>query len=521
MYRYKGCSPELLEVASDRVQYTAEEIVTNYEYLSTSVCVDESSGKVRATPRRSTVEFRTKRKVGRVGALIVGIGGNNGSTLVASILANKKGLSWRTKRGFREANYFGSLTLASTVALGTDDAGNEVFVPFNSLLPMVNPNELVIGGWDISSLNLGDAMRRAGVLDVQLQDQLYDDMKKIVPMPSVFFPEYVAANQKDRANNVLKGSKAAQIERLKSDIDAFKREHELDTVIVLWSANTECYVDIKEGVNDSMASLLSLIEKDQDGIAPSTIFAVASIQSGCAYINGSPQNTFVPGVIELAEHEKVYIGGDDFKSGQTKYKSALVDFLVGAGIAPRSIVSYNHLGNNDGKNLSAPQQFRSKEISKSNVVDDMVASNGILYKDGDKPDHCVVIKYVPHVGDSKRAIDEYACEIFMGGEQTIVSHNTCEDSLLATPLILDLIIITELMQRVTFKVEGEEEVHGFHAVLSLLSYMLKAPLTPPGRPVVNSLFSQREALVNFLRAFIGLAPNSYMGLQHRLPRKDI
>lgn len=64
----------------------------------------------------------------------------------------------------------------------------------------------------------------------------------------------------------------------------------------------------------------------------------------------------------MAEKANVFIGGDDFKSGQTKLKSVLVDFLVSAGLKPVSIVSYNHLGNNDGKNLSAPQQFRSKEV---------------------------------------------------------------------------------------------------------------------------------------------------------------
>ena len=122
----------------------------------------------------------------------------------------------------------------------------------------------------------------------------------------------------------------------------------------------------------------------------------------CAFINGSPQNTFVPGCVELAEKFNVFIGGDDFKSGQTKLKSVLVDFLVSAGLKPVSIVSYNHLGNNDGKNLSAPQQFRSKEISKSNVVDDMVQSNHILYQPGEKPDHTVVIKYVPYVGELKQ-----------------------------------------------------------------------------------------------------------------------
>merc|ERR1719265_2942669 len=125
-------------------------------------------------------------------------------------------------------------------------------------------------------------------------------------------------------------------------------------------------------------------------------------------------------------------------------KSVLVDFLVSAGIKPTAIVSYNHLGNNDGFNLSAPEQFRSKEISKSNVVDDVVASNRLLFKEGEHPDHCVVIKYVPFVGDSKRAMDEYTSKIFMGGTNTIVMHNTCEDSLLAPPLIIDLIVVAEL-----------------------------------------------------------------------------
>jgi myo-inositol-1-phosphate synthase len=135
---------------------------------------------------------------------------------------------------------------------------------------------------------------------------------------------------------------------------------------------------------------------------------------GSPFINGSPQNTFVPGVIDLAEKNGVFIAGDDFKSGQTKLKSVLVDFLVNAGIKPLAITSYNHLGNNDGFNLSAPAQFRSKEISKSNVVDDMVASNSMLYSEKEYPDHTVVIKYVPSVGDSKRAMDEYVSEIFMG-----------------------------------------------------------------------------------------------------------
>merc|ERR1711934_875591 len=214
--------------------------------------------------------------------------------------------------------------------------------------------------------------------------------------------------------------------------------------------------------------------------------------------------TFVPGVIDYAVSKKSFIGGDDFKSGQTKMKSVLVDFLVGAGIRPVSIVSYNHLGNNDGYNLSAPQTFRSKEISKSNVVDDMVQSNSILYKDGEHPDHIVVIKYQPYVADSKRAMDEYTSEIFMGGKNTIVMHNTCEDSLLAAPIILDLCLLTELSTRIEIKGPHDDEFRGLHPVASLLSYMAKAPLVPKGAPVVNALNKQRAMLENILRACIGL-----------------
>jgi len=196
-------------------------------------------------------------------------------------------------------------------------------------------------------------------------------------------------------------------------------------------------------------------------------------------------------------------------------KSVLVDFLINAGIKPVAITSYNHLGNNDGKNLSSPKQFRSKEISKSNVVDDMVEANGILYSTDEKPDHTVVIKYVPSVGDSKRAMDEYVNEIFMGGHNTIAIHNTCEDSLLAAPLIIDLIVLTELFQRIKYKTEESKSFQNFHPILSALSYLLKAPLVPDGTPIVNSLNRQRAALENIFRACVGLPPNNHMLLEQK------
>ena len=287
-------------------------------------------------------------------------------------------------------------------------------------------------------------------------------------------------------------------------------------MIVLWTANTERFTDVDERTHGSKEALLASIDENASEVSPSTLYAVASILEDAPYINGSPQNTFVPGVIDLAVSRDVLIGGDDFKSGQTKMKSVLVDFLIGAGIKPVSIVSYNHLGNNDGMNPSAPETFRSKEISKSNVVDDMVASNELLYAEGEKPDHTVVIKYIPYVGDSKRAMDEYTSEIFMNGKNTIVMHNTCEDSLLASPLILDLIIIAELCTRIKIKEDGKDDApRSMHPVCTLLSYLSKAPLVPEGTPVVNALSKQRAMLENVFRACVGLAPDNNMMLEFK------
>ncbi|TKA54068.1 hypothetical protein B0A55_12552, partial [Friedmanniomyces simplex] len=467
------------------------------------------------------------------------------------------------------ANYYGSVVMSSTVKLGTDSTtGKDVNIPLHDLLPMVHPDDLVVGGWDISGMDLAAAMDRAQVLEPTLKGLVRKEMSAMVPLPSIYYPDFIAANQGDRADNVLSGSNACMehVKHIRKDIRDFKHANSLDKVIVLWTANTERYADLIPGINDTADNLLQAITDHHSEIAPSTIFAVASILEGTPFINGSPQNTFVPGCIQLAERHHAFIGGDDFKSGQTKMKSALVDFMINAGLKLTSIASYNHLGNNDGKNLSSQRQFRSKEISKSTVVDDMVAANRVLYKEGEHPDHAVVIKYMPAVGDNKRALDEYYAEvytpypliiiiiiiiiiissslctsepfplsspqIFLGGHQTISLFNVCEDSLLASPLILDLVLVAELFTRIQWRQphtntdnnaltsasqeKPEQEWKSFHSVLSVLSYMLKAPLTPPGTPVVNALAKRRSALVNVMKACVGLEPENDMTLEHKL-----
>ncbi|KAF9029530.1 Myo-inositol-1-phosphate synthase [Hymenopellis radicata] len=514
--------PHALVVQSEHTSYSDEHITAKYSNRGASVIV--ADGQFIINPTVDSFEFQTKREVSKTGLMMIGLGGNNGSTLTATILANRHNITWHTKSGIQQPNYIGSLLRASTVRIGTEaGTGKDVHVPVSDVLPMVHPNDLVLGGWDISGAPMDKAMERARVLDYDLQRQVAPHMAGMKPLPSIYYPDFIAANQEARADNVIPGTdKQAHLEHIRADIRKFKKDNDLDRVVVFWTANTERYSDIIPGVNDTADNVLKAIKASHPEVSPSSLFAVAAILEGEPFVNGAPQNTFVPGVIALAEKHKSFIGGDDLKSGQTKLKSVLAEFLVNAGIKPLSIASYNHLGNNDGHNLSAEPQFKSKEISKSSVVDDMVDANRLLFKapegkgKGEHPDHIVVIKYVPAVGDSKRAIDEYYSEIFCGGRSTINIFNECEDSLLATPLILDLAILTELLTRVKYRKAGSGEFQPLYSVLSLLSYMLKAPLVKPGTEVVNSLNRQRNALDSFLKACIGLENNSDLLLETRI-----
>jgi len=287
---------ENFKVNSDKVAYTDASITSTYEYQHTEL--RQNGATLEVTPKTTTYQFKTDAVVPKLGVMLVGLGGNNGTTVTGGILANKHGMTWQTKEGLRTPNYWGSLTQAATCRVGNMN-GEEVYAPFKSLLPMVNPNDMEIGGWDISGMNLADAMKRAQVLDVDLQQQLAPYMKDIVPLPGIYDPEFIAANQSERANNVIKGSKSEQVEAVRAQIRQFKEERGVDKIVVLWTANTERYAEIVAGVNDTADNLLKAIEKGEKEISPSTLHAVACIMEGVPFVNGSPQNTFVPGLVGI------------------------------------------------------------------------------------------------------------------------------------------------------------------------------------------------------------------------------
>ena len=259
---------EPIRVNSDRISYTPEHITASYEYQSTRV--ERAPGpngttEYVAKPFRQEFEFRTERRVPKTGLMLVGIGGNNGTTISATVLANRHNITWHSKDGLQRPNYYGSLVRASTVRLGTDTSGKDVWVPFSSMLPMVHPNDLVLGGWDISSMPLDGAMARAKVLEYDLQRQVAPHMAEIKPLPSVYYPDFIASNQEERADNVIPGTdKKAHVERLRKDIRDFRAAHGLDQVVVVWTANTERYSEIIPGVNDNADNLLRAIEQSHE-----------------------------------------------------------------------------------------------------------------------------------------------------------------------------------------------------------------------------------------------------------------
>ena len=211
---------DLFKVDSPNVTYTDGEIRSNYAYRTTAVTRDER-GRMVVRPKEAHYEFKVDRNVGKVGMMLVGWGGNNGTTVTAGIIGNRQKLTWETREGSCTANYYGSLVMGSTIKLGVDSqTGEEVNIPFHDMLPMVHPNDLIVGGWDISSMNLADAMDRAAVLEPALKGKIRKEMSTMRPLPSIYYPDFIAANQGERVDNVLQGSKACNdhLEKIRADI---------------------------------------------------------------------------------------------------------------------------------------------------------------------------------------------------------------------------------------------------------------------------------------------------------------
>lgn len=289
---------------------TADEIEVKYVNRFTIFDETETVG----TPVLQEKTICTVKKVPKLGVMLVGLGGNNGSTFTAGILANRKQMQWETKNGTMSSNFYGSFTQSATCHVGfkfDQESGNltDVHKTIKDLLPMVNPVDFEISGWDISDANLYESCKRAKVLEPTLIEQLKGDLEAIKPLQAVLNPDYIAANQEDRANNVFRGTNQELIDKLRGDIRAMKEK--VDKVVILWTANTEMFLLPEINSIDD----LELRIKDNTPLPASVLYCVAALQENVIYLNGSPQNTFHPAIVEFAAKQNAFIAGSDFKSG--------------------------------------------------------------------------------------------------------------------------------------------------------------------------------------------------------------
>ena len=275
----------------------------------------------------------------RCGLLCVGLAGNNGVTLLAGQLANQRGMQWESSRdGPKRANYLGCITQVGALP------GTFEFPSFD---------DVAVGGWDVVPTPLGDALYASRVLDYDLVRQLREEMNRVPVLKGVWDPDFYGETQHAGATHVApEATRREQLERLRADVRAFKADHAVDGhVTVIWSASVERPCE----EHATAAALLAAIDADdKEAVSPSLLYATAAVLEGCSFVNGGSQNTLQPGLLDLASGAAAaggggagggggYVLGTDFKAGQTKAKTAIVEYLRALGLQPRTIASYNHL----------------------------------------------------------------------------------------------------------------------------------------------------------------------------------
>jgi myo-inositol-1-phosphate synthase len=380
-------------------------------------------------------------EVNKIGILTVGLGGNNGVTLAAGFIANRDHLSWETEAERMDANWYGCITQVPP-------RGHHGGVGFKGRYPLGDAGRAAIGGWDIRPTRLGQALYDSRVLAYDLVRQVRDEMDEMEIMPGVFDPSFVGETQHATATHIVSEKDTetwrSKVERLRSDIRRFKLENDVDGhTTVIWSASVE---RPSEAEYSSADELLSAIDSNKnDDISPSILYAVASALEGCSFVNGGSQNTLSTALSELYEvsyrssdshvlskfqpsREIAYLLGTDYKAGQTKFKTAAVEYIRALGLKPKVIASSNHLVNNDMLNLTSKATIKAKMRVKSNIFGPW---------EEDELDHQVRVMYTPYIGDEKRDIVEYTSQGFLGCPHTMLTYTRCMDSVLCVPLMID------------------------------------------------------------------------------------
>ncbi len=424
---------------------------------------------------------------GKLAVLTPGMGAV-ATTLFAGVEAVKKGL----------AEPVGSYTQMGKIRLGKRTENRWSLV--KDLVPLAGLNDIVFGGWDLFPDNAYEAASHAKVLEKDLLEQLKEPLSKIVPMPAVFDRDFV--KRLDGPNVKKAATKWDLAQMLREDIKTFMKQNGCDRAVMVWCASTEVYTPATE-VHASVKSFEEGLKNNDPAISPSQIYTYAALMERVPYANGSPNvSVEMPCLQELAQEMATPICGSDFKTGQTLLKTVIAPGLRNRQLGVAGWYSTNILGNRDGEVLDDPGSFKSKEVSKTGVLDQILSAERYpeLYKD---ISHVVRINYYPPRGDNKEGWDNIDIFGWLGYPMQIKVNFLCRDSILAAPIVLDLALFMDLASRA--KMRGIQE---------WLSFYFKAPVVKQGLQPEHDLSVQLLKLENTLRFFTNEELINHLGLTY-------
>ncbi len=424
---------------------------------------------------------------GKLGVVIPGMGAVT-STFIAGVEAIKKGL----------AKPIGSLTQMGTIRLGkrTDNRTPQI----KDFISLASLDDLVFGGWDIFSDDIYTAASKAGVLEKSLIDGIRPALEAIRPWPAAFDKSYV--KRLDGTNVKKAANKMELAEQVQEDIKNFQKQNNLSRTVMIWCGSTEIFLK-PSAVHQTIESFEQGLKNNDPGIAPSMIYAYAAIKLGIPYANGAPNlSGDIPALMQLAKDKNVPVCGKDFKTGQTLMKTILAPGLKSRLLGLNGWFSTNILGNRDGEVLDDPESFKTKEESKLSVLEHILQPQ--LYPDlYSKYTHKVRINYYPPRGDNKEGWDNIDIFGWLGYPMQIKVDFLCRDSILAAPIVLDLVLFLDLANRC-----------GMSGIQEWLSFYFKSPMCAPELYPEHDLFIQQMKLKNTLRYLKGEEMITHLGLEY-------
>ena len=424
---------------------------------------------------------------GKLGILVPGMGAVATTFMAGVELVRKK-----------QAQPVGSLTQMATIRLGKRTDGRSPKI--KDFVKLARLDDIVFGGWDIFPDSAYEAAAKAGVLDAHHLALVKSFLSKIKPMTAAFDHEYVKMLD---GKNVKKGKTKYDIAlQVKDDIAKFKKKHGCSRLVMLWCGSTEVFMKPHE-VHSTPEKFEEAMKTNHPAIAPSMLYAWAAITSGIAYGNGAPNLTVdVPAMQQLALEHNVPIMGKDFKTGQTMMKTVLAPAFKARMLGLSGWFSTNILGNRDGEVLEDPGSFKTKEESKLGALEFILQPHLYpeLYK---KIFHKVRINYYPPRGDNKEGWDNIDICGWLGYPMQIKVDFLCRDSILAAPIVLDLVLFLDLAQRA-----------GMRGIQEWLSFYFKSPMTAPELYPEHDLFIQLMKLKNTLRWMMGEDLITHLGQEY-------